>query len=242
MHPASDRVELIDVVCGRPTDSESIHRYVHGGALFCFCSDECLARFIVDPSQFISIDAVVCKTDTTATRSGPPDAPPRAAPASITAIARPKEAQHHDASVAEQFRHAMASASAIASAGPPVHLGGSRVLASFFAWREKRFAARTCKELLKLHRIVSSRDPHLTGGALYRQIVAARQGGDLAAADAAQAAAEQSFAAWPAERRLKFGDVVHFLVVTEFLASHAGSRWIHADLKRIVAARIPHDL
>jgi hypothetical protein len=235
--------------------------------LFCFCSDECLARFIVDPSQFISIDAVVGKTDTTGTGPELPHALPAAAPTGITAIERPRPALRHDVNVAEQFVHAMASASAnvreastppfVVKAPPPLatpsapardkalvplRLGGGSALASFFAWREKRFAARTCKELLKLHRRVSARNPLLTGDALYRQIVAARNGGDFAAAEAVLKGAEQSFAAWPAERRLKFSDVVHFLAVSEFLASHGGGRWIHADLKRIVAARIPHNL
>jgi YHS domain-containing protein len=267
MHSASDTVELLDVVCGRPTDSGSVHRYVHGGALFCFCSDACLATFIVDPSQFISINATAGKTGTAATSPGLSNDPPSAAPAGITASKRPKPALHRDASVAQQVMPTLAAASAtvtvpeastprfavmsrapvVAPSAPvpseallPMRLGGSNVLASFFAWREKRFAARTCKELLKLHRIVSSRDPQLTGHALYRQIVAAHNGGDFAAADAVLTAAEQSFATWPAKRRLKFSDVVHFLAASEFLASQSRGRWIHADLRRIVVARIPH--
>jgi hypothetical protein len=89
---------------------------------------------------------------------------------------------------------------------------------------------------------VSAGSPQLTGRALYRQIVAARNGGDFAAADTVLAAAEQSFATWPADRPLRFGDVVHFLAASELLASHGLGRWIHADLKRIVAARIPRSL
>jgi hypothetical protein len=70
----------------------------------------------------------------------------------------------------------------------------------------------------------------------------AAAGGDLAAADAVLENAEQSFTIWPVNRALKFSDVVHCLAASEVLASSRGSRWIHADIKRVVASSIPHDL
>jgi len=116
------------------------------------------------------------------------------------------------------------------------------MLASLFAWREKRYAVRTCSDLLKLHRIVAARHPGLNGPALYREVVAAHNGGDLVQADVILDGAEQSFANWPVQRALKFADVVHYLAASEFLAASGGGRWIHADMRRIVAARIPHEL
>lgn len=115
------------------------------------------------------------------------------------------------------------------------------------AWRERRFAERICRELLKLHALVSSRQPNLTGRDLYRQIVGVRIGDDAAAVDAAAVdavldGAERSFAQWPADRELRFCDIVNYLAATEFLAAHRGSRWIHADMKHIVASRIPREL
>ncbi len=238
---------LLDVVCGAPADVNSAHRFVHGGALFCFCSDECLARFIVDPHQFVPRPARAVE-------------PAAAAPALAAAVAQPANAARGQAQeparhVAEPIRLPRGSHFVEPSSPPrrrakaptlgPIPVAPTQtgnLLASLFAWREKRFAVRTCADLLRLHEIVAALNPGLTGRALYRQIVAAHHGGDLAHADAVLESAEQSFAIWPVERALRFADVVHYLAASEFLAGADGARWIHADMKRIVAARIPHDL
>jgi hypothetical protein len=46
---------------------------------------------------------------------------------------------------------------------------------------------------------------------------------------------------WPAERALTFGDVVHCLAVSEYLASNSrvGTR---INMGRVVSGRIPKDL
>ena len=54
--------------------------------------------------------------------------------------------------------------------------------------------------------------------------------------------AEQSFAAWPSQRDLTFADVVHYLAVEEFFASHGEAHWTQAHMGRMVAARIPNGL
>ena len=46
----------------------------------------------------------------------------------------------------------------------------------------------------------------------------------------------------PVPREVKFCDVVHFVVVSEFLASHGNSRWIHSNVGREVASEIPDNL
>ena len=113
---------------------------------------------------------------------------------------------------------------------------------SFLAWREQRFVARVSRELLKLHSVVSSRQPELKGRDLYRQILVDRMGDDATGIETILQGAELTFTQWPVSRELKFADVVHYLAASEFLATHPGSRWIHADMKQIVASRIPRDL
>ena len=95
--------------------------------------------------------------------------------------------------------------------------------------------------MLALHRKLSTSYPELKGPSLYRRVVAARIGDDLAA-EAVLQHAQQSFAIWPVERALTFRDVVHYLAVSEFTAKHVGARWVVADMKHIVDAMIPQHL
>jgi YHS domain-containing protein len=109
-------------------------------------------------------------------------------------------------------------------------------------WRQSRHAAAVSRQLLKLHSFVAERHPDLKGRALYRQIVMVRSGADIVSADRMLNRAEQSFAQWPAQRDLRFADVVHYLAVEEFLAAHGETHWTHAHMGRVVAARIPSKL
>jgi hypothetical protein len=120
--------------------------------------------------------------------------------------------------------------------------GGFDRLLNLFPWRERRFARRVSRELLKLYRTVAAGHPGLKGRDLYRKIVALRLHGDPASAEALIDQAEESFAAWPVARAVKFCDVVHFIVVSEFLASRGSSPWIHVNIGSEVASQIPHDL
>lgn len=110
------------------------------------------------------------------------------------------------------------------------------------AWRERRFASRVCRDMLRLHAETVSRHPGLAGLQLYHHIVAARHGGSKLLADAILERAGQSFAEWPTSRRLNFRDVVHYVAVLEFVVANRNARWIHADLKRLVSKAIPHAL
>ena len=115
-------------------------------------------------------------------------------------------------------------------------------MAPLAAWRERHLAAVRCRELLKLHHTVIGARPDLAHVDLYRQIVVDRTGCDRAAADAILRHTQESFAAWPVSRELKFRDVVHYLIVSEILHSHNESRWVHADIRRVVYSSIPHEL
>jgi len=115
-----------------------------------------------------------------------------------------------------------------------------------FSWplpcRERRFARRIGRELLKLYWIVSASHPNLSGRGLYRTIVISRTRVDPESAEALLDQAEESFAAWPTRRTLKFRDVVHLIAVSEFLASHASVSWIQSNIGREVASQIPANL
>lgn len=107
------------------------------------------------------------------------------------------------------------------------------------AWRERRYARECARDMLTHHRAVSTQYPELKGASLYRRIVAARLGGDTLAAQAVLEHATQSFAIWPVERPLNFRDVVHYLAVSQYVATHPGTRWVHADIKRVVETLVP---
>jgi hypothetical protein len=112
----------------------------------------------------------------------------------------------------------------------------------FTIWRQSRHAKAVSHELLKLHRSVAERHPNLRGPTLYRQIVMVRSRADMATADRLLKRAEESFAAWPTQRDLRFADVVHYLAIEEFLAAHPETNWTQTHMGRIVTTRIPRRL
>jgi len=116
------------------------------------------------------------------------------------------------------------------------------MLAPLMAWQERRFVARCCRQLLRIYQAAAAEHPDLARAELYQRVVVAHTGIDPAGAGAILEGARESFALWPVSRGLSLRDVAHYLAVSEFLATHGKSRWIHANLKRVVAASIPHDL
>jgi hypothetical protein len=118
---------------------------------------------------------------------------------------------------------------------------GNELVASMFSWREARYAVQTSREMLKLYWIVSASHPGLAHREIYQKVVMARTGASLGAAEAIVRRAEQSFANWPTEREVTFSDVVHYMAVSEYLASvgRAGTR---IDMGRVVAGRVPENL
>ena len=110
-------------------------------------------------------------------------------------------------------------------------------------WEEKRYAAKTSRELLSLYERIAKSRPGLSKDELYRQVVMARLGGTRAAADAVLARATESFATWPVERALTFRDVVHYLAVSDYLATNAeAADWTRENLGRVVSSLIPDHL
>jgi YHS domain-containing protein len=253
---------MTDPVCGAAVGLESLFRRAHGGALYCFCSARCLDAFAADPLRFIvlaaardgttaSARASTLETDVPLPLRASQGGAASTAPDTFPTIAddRTEPAMARRAGQVLKF-----PAGAAPGAGAPLpkipipspnllpEAGRFNILASLFPWRERRFARSISRELLKLYRIVSAAQPELRGRDLYRRIIIARSRADPAAADALIDQAEESFASWPVARPLKFHDIVHFLVVSEYLASHGNSPWIHSNVGREVSSEIPQDL
>ncbi len=130
----------------------------------------------------------------------------------------------------------------IRSSSFPEADGGGALQRWLGAWRERRYVARRCRELLALLRGVQQSQPGLDGPALYRRVVALALGGDEAAVERVLRHAEENFATWPVSRPLSFRDVAHHLAVAEYFARHAGTQQMRAELKRVVDDTIPGDL
>ncbi len=110
------------------------------------------------------------------------------------------------------------------------------------AWNERHYAVKHCRELLRMHQSLAAKHSGAKRFELYRQLVAQRTGGDVNAVEALLGHATQSYAQWPVDRPLNLRDVVHYLVVSEYLASHQQASWLEQNLKRIVDSKIPHEL
>lgn len=125
-------------------------------------------------------------------------------------------------------------------ASQPRGSGASTCLASLLlGWRERRHTARISRRLLEAYRRAAAAYPGLQRRALYLHIVIAHMGCAPSAANEVLESAEQSFAAWPVERALRFQDVVHYLAVTE---STATTGWTRGNLGSVVASMVPKDL
>ena len=112
------------------------------------------------------------------------------------------------------------------------------------AWivAEKWYAWRTSREMLGWYHRVRGEEPQLTGRPLYQQVIVRRSGLDAEAASGVLQRACQSFCDWPFERRLRFRDVVHYVVVDEYLRSHLTILGTHTDMGKVVARLIPRNL
>jgi hypothetical protein len=95
------------------------------------------------------------------------------------------------------------------------------VLRRSIAWAqhpELRYAKGASRQLLELFRRQQRERPELKGRALYEAVIARRLGSNptLSAAEIVRRAKE-SFADWPADRELKFRDVVHYQIFDEYM-------------------------
>ncbi|HXA35488.1 MAG TPA: hypothetical protein VNW26_04075 [Steroidobacteraceae bacterium] len=123
---------------------------------------------------------------------------------------------------------------------------GKRTLSKWFsefwdAWTDERFARRESRKALDLYHCVHREQPQLEGRELYREIVKRCANDPLDNARDYVRHAEESFAAWPAERDVRFRDVVSYVVFDERVLSkkRAGTS---TDIEAVVATVIPAEL
>jgi hypothetical protein len=107
---------------------------------------------------------------------------------------------------------------------------------------EKWYARRASRELLEWYRRVRDEEPQLSGATLYQQVIVRRSGLDVKAALGILRRAEQSFCAWPSDRDLRFRDVVLYVIIDEYLRSHATDLGTQTNMGNVVARLIPSDL
>jgi hypothetical protein len=104
---------------------------------------------------------------------------------------------------------------------------------------ETRFARRQSRELLALYQRVLIDEPQLAGTALYAKVISLRLRGDAQYTRSVLLRAEQSFCEWPAERALRFRDVVSYIVVSEYLRDHRASPGTQSNMVNVVARTVP---
>ena len=112
----------------------------------------------------------------------------------------------------------------------------------FLAFREKRFAQRVIKRLLKSYSAIKAEKPSLSGEPLYREVLLHAQVVDPSSVDQVLWQAEDSVDEWTthANKVLGFRQVAHFVVMSQYRAAgHIGSV---VSFKNITYSLIPSDL
>lgn len=109
-------------------------------------------------------------------------------------------------------------------------------------WREKRFARSASHEILKLFANERAANPNLNSREIYVRVAAQRMQASADVARRAVRSAEDSFASWPYDRDLRFNDVVHYLVINEFMEINNVADGVGPHIKEIVEEVIPYNL
>jgi hypothetical protein len=112
----------------------------------------------------------------------------------------------------------------------------------FVARAERHYAKQASAQLLALYRRERRERPELNPRALYQSIAAQRLGRQAGRAGELIRRAEESFTDWPAERELRFRDVVHYLVFDEYMRLGTAREGTRTNMGVVVAQVIPEDL
>jgi len=107
---------------------------------------------------------------------------------------------------------------------------------------ERRYAEQASAQLLQLYRQERRKHPELNHRALYQSIVAQRLGPQAGRATEIVRRAEESFTDWPADRELKFRDVVHYLIFDEYTRMGTVREGTKTNMGVVVARVIPDDI
>ena len=112
----------------------------------------------------------------------------------------------------------------------------------FLAFKERRFAKRVIQHLLDMHSEVSAEHPHLSGKALYREILLRTQQIEPFLVDLMLQQAEDSIDQWTASGRdgLGFREVAHFFALNQYLAT--GQKGTVVSFDQIVNSLVPAHL
>jgi hypothetical protein len=118
-----------------------------------------------------------------------------------------------------------------------------RSLGVFVAYAERRYAKEASEQLLELFRREQQEHPELKGRALYEAVIARRLGANprISAANIVRRA-EESFADWPAEREVRFRDVVHYQIFDEYMRQGEVRVGARTNIAQAVALIIPGEL
>ena len=109
------------------------------------------------------------------------------------------------------------------------------------AWGDTRFAQSESHRALSLYRRVKRDRPDLNHRELYSEVVARCAGASPEEARSTVRHAEESFAAWPAGRDVRFRDVVTYIIVDERVTSKrraATSAHIEAIVAGVIASNL----
>jgi len=108
---------------------------------------------------------------------------------------------------------------------------------------EKWYAWRASHEMLRWYQRVSVEEPRLSGVLLYEEVIVRRSGLDIEAASGVLLRARQSLCEWASPRKLRYRDLVHYVVVDEYMRSQLTDfRGTYTDMRRVVARIIPYHL
>ncbi len=112
----------------------------------------------------------------------------------------------------------------------------------FLAMKEKRFAKRLIRRLLRSHTKVCVENPDLSGEALYREVLLHAQLVEPSGVDQLLWQAEDSVDEWTthAKKGLGLRQVAHFVILSQYQA--AGNVGAVVSFKDIVYSMIPEDL
>jgi len=112
----------------------------------------------------------------------------------------------------------------------------------FLAFREKRFAKRIVRQLLKSYSAVSAKNPTLSGEPLYKEVLLHSNLVDPSQVDEILWQAEDSVDEWTtnSSKGLGFRQVAHFVVYSQYLA--VGNSGTVVSFKDIVYSLVPAEM
>jgi len=110
------------------------------------------------------------------------------------------------------------------------------------AMKERMFARRAVRRLLRAHSTISAARPDLSGKALYKEILLRTGKIDEANVDRILRRVEHSIDEWtaPGRTELQFREVVHYFVFSQYVA--AGHRGSVVSFRAIVDALVPPNI